>query len=156
MSKLDENLGYFSRQQCSVQWQSFLNAFAGEFGQQIPVAELRVLMSRLGVSMAQNMIAPAGVTMAELEQSINDIWFEMSWGWVSLIEKDSGLYIEHHVSPLQSAFGADALAWTPAILEGIYAHWFAMLGAGSDLQLTQFEPAQPDSMVIVFRFGRAA
>ncbi len=57
--------------------------------------------------------------------------------------------------PLQGAFGEQALVWSPAILEGIYAHWFAAMGAGSQLQLIQFEPAQVDTMLIVFKFGKA-
>lgn len=156
MGDLDANLEYFARQQCSVQWSAFLAAFSNEFGQQIPVAELRVLMSRLGKSMAQSVPAPVGNTIAELEEAINDIWFDMNWGWARLVEKDTGLFIEHHAAPLQGAFGEQALAWSPAILEGMYAHWFSAMGAGAALQLTQLEPAKPNSMLIVFRFGRAA
>lgn len=154
MNDLEENMAYFGRRQCSEQWQVFLNAFAGEFGQQIPVAELRVLMARLGTSMAQSLPAPIGNTIAELEESINSIWFDMDWGWVRLTEKDDGLFIEHHLAPLQGAFGEDALAWSPAILEGIYAHWLTILGAGPALQLTQAHPAKPGDLSIVFRFGR--
>lgn len=156
MNDLDENLAYFARQQCSAQWQVFLKAFAGEFGQQIPVAELRVLMARLGASMAQSIPAPVGNTIAELEESINAIWFDMDWGRVSLDEKEDGLFIEHHLAPLQGAFGEDALAWSPAILEGIYAHWLSVLGADSALQLSQVQPAKPDNLLIVFRFGRSS
>jgi hypothetical protein len=156
MNKLEDSLDYFARQQCSTQWGAFLAAFASEFGQQIPVAELRVLMARLGNAMAQSIPVPAGNTIAELEESINDVWFDMDWGWTRLVEKDTGLFIEHHVAPLQGAFGDQALAWSPAILEGIYAHWFSTMGAASALQITQVEPALPDTMLIVFRFGRAA
>ncbi len=156
MSVLEENLGYFTQQQCSTQWKGFLRAFASEFGQQIPVAELRVLMARLGASMAKSVSMPAGDTLAELEESINAIWYDMDWGWVKLIEKNDGLFIEHHVSPLQVAFGDEALAWSPAILEGAYAHWFAAISANSALQLMQVEPAQPNGMLIIFRFGRTS
>ncbi len=156
MDKLEVNLDYFARQQCSIQWGAFLAAFAGEFGEQIPVGELRVLMARLGKSMAENMPMPAGNTIAELAESINDVWFEMNWGRVDLVEKEDGLFVEHHLAPLQGAFGDEALAWSPAILEGIYAHWFSAMGASSALQLTQVEPVLPDSLLIVFRFGRAA
>ena len=156
MNVLEENLGYFAKQRCSVQWQVFLNAFATEFGQQIPAAELRVLMARLGTSMAQGIDAPTGNTIAELEESINSIWFDMDWGWVSLVEKEDGLYIEHHVAPLLAAFGEEALSWSPAILEGVYAHWLSALGAGSELRISQVQPAKPDNLLLVFRFGRTA
>ena len=156
MGDLNENLAYFARQQCSVQWSAFLAAFSSEFGQQIPVAELRVLMARLGKSMAQSVPAPVGNTIAELEDAINDIWFDMDWGWVKLVEKETGLFIEHRAAPLQGAFGEQALAWSPAILEGIYAHWFSLMGGNPALQLTQVEPAKPDDLLIVYRFGRAA
>lgn len=155
MSVLEEDLGYFTQQQCSTQWQVFLRAFANEFGQQIPVAELRVLMARLGVSMAQSLETPTGDTLAKLEESINAIWFDMDWGWVKLTEKSDGLFIEHHVAPLLGAFGKDALAWSTAILEGIYAHWFSAISGNSALQLTQVEATQPNSLSIAFRYGRA-
>lgn len=154
MTDLEQNLAYFARQQSSTQWQIFLSAFANEFGQQIPVAELRVLMARLGTSMAQSIPTPVGNTVAELEESINSIWFDMDWGWVTLEEKNDGLFIAHRVSPLQGAFGEAALPWSPAILEGIYAHWFSIISAGSALQLSQVEPAQANQHLIIFRFGR--
>lgn len=156
MNDAEENLGYFARQQCSIQWQVFLSAFASEFGQQIPVAELRVLMARLGTSMAQSISTPSGDTIAELEDSINSIWFDMDWGWVSLVEKNDGLFIEHHVAPLQCAFGEDALSWSPAILEGIYAHWFSIISGDSRLKLAQVEPEQHSDFLLVFRLGQSA
>lgn len=154
MEKLEVSLDYFTRQQRSTQWGAFLAAFASEFGQQIPVAELRVLMVRLGTSMAKGIAAPAGDTIAQLEDSINSIWFAMDWGWVSLVEKNDGLYIEHHAAPLLGAFGEEGLSWSSAILEGIYAHWLSTLGAGSELRISQVQPAAPDSLLLVFRFGR--
>lgn len=154
--KLEGSLEYFTRQQRSTQWGTFLAALASEFGQQIPVAELRVLMSRLGKSMAETLPIPVGNTVADLEKSMNVIWFDMNWGWVNLIERNTGLFVEHYAAPLQGAFGKQALAWSPAILEAIYAHWFVAMGAGSELQLTQLELEQPDAMHIVFRFGRSA
>lgn len=156
MSVLESNLEYFVQQQCSDQWQVFLGAFAAEFGQQIPVAELRVLMARLGASMAQSMTVPAGNSISELEASINSIWLNMNWGWVALSEKDDGLYIEHHVSPLLGAFGEAALAWSPAILEGVYGHWLSALGASPELSISQVQPAKADKLLLVFRFGRVA
>jgi hypothetical protein len=155
MNVLEENLGYFAQQQCSTQWRAFLTAFAVEFGQQIPVAELRVLMARLGSSMAQNMRTPSGNTIAELETSINTIWLEMNWGRAKLTEKADGLFIEHYVAPLQTAFGEQALTWSPAILEGIYAHWFSVISANPALQLVQADAAKPNDFLITFRFGRA-
>lgn len=155
MNYLEENLDYFARQHCSIQWSAFLAAFASELGAQIPANELRVLMARLGNFMAQNLGTPSGNTIAELEASINSIWFDINWGWVRLVEKNDGLFIEHHAAPLQSAFGEDALAWSPAILEGVYAHWFSVISAGSALRLTQAEPAERNKLLQVFRFGRS-
>lgn len=155
MADSGENLRYFARQQCSGQWQIFLAALANELGQQVPANELRVLMSRLGKLMAQALPAPAGNTIAELEDSINKIWFDMDWGWIRLVEKSDGLYIEHHAAPLHCAFGEMALAWSPAILEGIYGHWLSQLSFGSALQLTQVDAAEPGSMLQVFRYGKS-
>lgn len=155
MNEFDGNLRYFSRQQCSVQWQAFLSAFSAELGQQVPANELRVLMTRLGHFMAQSLPAPSGNTVAELEASINAIWFDMNWGWISLVEKKDELHIEHHAAPLQAAFGADALAWSPAILEGIYARWLSALSGSQALKLTQVGNAVPDSMTLAFRYGKS-
>lgn len=154
MNDAGENLRYFTRQQCAAQWQAFLAAFASELGQQIPANELRILMGRFGKFMAQSLPMPSGTTLDDLEASINTIWFNINWGWVKLNEKDDGLYIEHHAAPLQAAFGAEALEWSPAILEAIYAHWLSTISASSSLQLTQAEPAKADSMLLVYRYGR--
>lgn len=155
MNDAEASLAYYARQQCSSQWFAFLGAFAEEFGQQIPVAELRVLMARLSRSMAKHIPAPSGSTIEELEESINTIWFNMDWGWVRLTEKDDGLFVEHHASPTMHTFGEDALAWSPALLEGIYADWFAAIGGkDSPLRLTQVEPLQVGDAALVFRYGR--
>jgi len=154
MDNLEEGQKYIARRQISAQWQPFLTAFSIEFGQQIPIAELRVLMARLGKSMAEKLPMPAGNTIAALEESINAIWLEMDWGWVQLSEKNDGLFVEHHVAPLRTAFGEDALSWSPAILEGVYEHWFSVIGAGSQLQLTQVKTNGADNQLLVFRFGR--
>ena len=156
MTKLEQNLAYFSKQQCSSQWGAFLTAFGTEVGQKAPISEMRALMLRLGISMAKNIPQPSGNTLNELESSINKIWFAMDWGWIELNEKESGLFIQHYAVPLHDSFGAAALAWSPAILEGIYSHWFANLGAGASLQISQFEEAHPDSSLIVFCLGRVA
>lgn len=148
------NLDYFAKQHCSVQWRAFLTAFAGELGQQIPVGELRTLMGRLGRSMARSGAMPQGNTMAELEASINQILFDMSWGWVALVEKNDGLYIEHHAAPLQQAFGDEALPWSSAILEGMYAHWFSVISGDPSLKLVQVGFEKPENLLLVFRFGR--
>lgn len=154
MNIQEGNLRYFTKRQCSTQWQAFLAAFASELEEQVPANELRVLMGRLGKFMAQSLPAPSGDTLAELETSINAIWFNMNWGWVTLVEKNDGLYIEHHAAPLQAAFGEKALAWSPAILESIYGHWFSAISDSDALQLSQAGPAQPDGMLLTFRFGR--
>ena len=148
------SLDYFTKQQCSVQWRAFLGALSSELGAQIPADELRVLMARLGKSMAQSIPAPTGNTIEELTKSINSIWFDINWGWVDLIERDNGLFIEHHVAPLLEAFGEEALIWSPAILEGVYAHWFAEISSNPALQLTQVEPMKPGKVLLLFRFGR--
>lgn len=155
MNDIETSLAYYARQHCSMQWFAFLGAFAEEFGPQIPAAELRVLMARLGRSMAKRISAPSGNTVEELEDSINGIWFNMDWGWVKLTEKDDGLFVEHHASPTMDAFGEDALAWSPALLEGIYADWFAAIdGKDSPLCLTQVEPLQGGDVALAFRYGR--
>lgn len=156
MDSLETGQKYIAQRQICNQWQPFLSAFSMEFSQQIPIAELRVLMIRLGKLMAEKLPMPAGNTLASLEESINAIWLDMDWGWVQLSEKNEGLFIDHHVSPLCVAFGAEALSWSSAILEGVYQYWFAAIGAGTQLQLTQVSADGVDHQLLVFCFGRPA
>lgn len=154
MNEIETALGYHAAQQCSRQWNAFLQALAAEFQGKIEEGELRSLMRRIGDAMAKTLVLTPGDSLQELESSINSVWYGMDWGWVRLKEMQNYLCIEHHASPLRKAFGEAAFSWTPAVLEGIYAHWFSALGADSSLQLKQFGSPAGIEQPIEFRFGK--
>ena len=53
-----------------------------------------------------------------------------------------------HPGPLRTAFGEDASAWSPALLEGIYAQWFEALGMDSTLRLSQRGDENADCVLV--------
>ena len=154
MNDIEAGLEYHAAQQCSRQWNAFLQALAAEFQGKIDEAELRALMRRIGDTMAKNMVLSPGDSIQELESAINSVWYGMDWGWVRLKEMQNYLSIEHHASPLRKAFGEPAFSWTPAVLEGIYAHWFSALGADSSLRLKQFGSPESPGQPLEFHFGK--
>lgn len=154
MNDIETCLEYHATQQCARQWNAFLLALAAEFQGKIEEAELRALMRRIGDTVARTLALNPGDSLQELESSINSVWFGMDWGWVRLKEMQNYLSIEHYASPLRKAFGEEALSWTPALLEGIYAYWFSTLGADSSLRLRQFGAPGGIGQPIEFRFGK--
>jgi hypothetical protein len=119
---------YLLERQISTQWRGVLAALADEFEAQIGRNELRQLMNRIGRRFAEAHPLPACESVADLVDSLNALWRETDWGFVSLAEEPEYLSITHYCAPLR-AFGASALAWTPAFLEGAYQHWLGALGA---------------------------
>lgn len=151
----EASLAYYSQQQCSEQWRVFITALADELTAQMALAERRQLMHALGERMATKLTHSNVNTLAELEKSINELWSQMQWGYVSLYEQADSIGLTHFCSPLRHAFGADAMQWAPALLQGVYARWFSAFGAGDDLQLRQVAPAQGGDDAIEFKLGRA-
>ncbi|QHI98930.1 cellulose synthase [Xylophilus rhododendri] len=133
---------YFAELQCSRQWKGFLRALSEEFAQQLPEAELRNLMHRLGTRFAQAEALPACRTLDELQLAMGRVWVAQDWGWVALQEVQGSLRIQHYCAPLFTALGTLATAWAPAFLEGVYQEWFRQSQAGG-LQVRQV--AGPDA-----------
>lgn len=135
---MDTNLtNYVQQRQCAKQWQPFLAALASEFSAQLPEAELRILMQRIGAQYATRSPLPECDTLEALEQALNQCWSEQDWGWVELSEQTDHLRIAHHLSPLHAAFGEQSADWSPAFLEGAYQAWLQQLGMGDTLSITQ-------------------
>jgi hypothetical protein len=148
------NINYYAEQQCSIQWRAFLTAFAKEFSERGEASDLRNLMHRLGRSMAASFSVAEGGTLSGLEESMNRVWFDLNWGWVRLSEQTDCLLLEHNAAPLKVAFGEDALTWTPALLEGIYAQWFETLGVDKSLKLTQRGAALEGGQLLEFQLKK--
>jgi hypothetical protein len=144
---------YLVDRQCSRQWKGFLNAMAEEFATQLPEADLRALMQRIGVRFADQSELPPCQTLDDLQFAMSKVWVSLDWGWVTIDEEGSFLRIRHNCAPLRAAFGQNALVWTPAFLEGVYQRWFQMLGSSSELGLTQV--SEPDALgCIEYRLSR--
>ena len=156
MQQISEaSLIYYARRQCSEQWRVFLTVLAEELSTQLEDHDRRQFMRGLGQRMAAKLPHPNLSTLAELESAINQLWEQMEWGYVRLREAEGFVAITHYCAPLRAAFGRASLPWTSALLEGTYAHWFEVFGAGGDLQLLQISMPRGSDDAIEFRLGRA-
>jgi hypothetical protein len=138
----------------SRQWDLFLHTFASEFSREAAPDELRGLMRRLGASMAGSLPFDAGDSIPGFEAAANRHWSAMQWGWCQLSELADGLLIEHYAAPLAAAFGESSLAWSSALLEGVYAEWLKSLGSPASLSLAPYGEADATGRVLRFRLGR--
>jgi len=144
-------LDYLLARQISPQWRGMLAALAEEFEAQIGHVELRQLMYRVGCRFAAAHTLPPCGSTADLANALNARWQEADWGYVELSDEPEYLRIAHCCAPLL-AFGASALSWTPAFLEGVYQTWLTALGADglSVAQVGEFD----ERATLEFRLGR--
>ncbi len=147
-------LSYYQEQQCARQWQAFLQAFSSEFAAKADPAELRGFMYELGWRMAQQFEVKDGSSLQALQACMNQVWSELNWGWVEIQEEADALVLSHYSAPLSAAFGATALTWTPALLEGVYAQWFDALGMDKSLRLMQKAQADEDGLQLVYELKK--
>ena len=148
------NAKYYENQQCSIQWRAFLKAFSAEFASKGDVKDLRAFMHQLGRTMASEFSIGDGSSLLALEAGMNHVWAVLNWGWAEVIEETDSLVIAHHSSPLKVAFGADALEWSPALLEGIYSQWFDGLGMDKALRLTQRGAVLENGQLFVYELKK--
>lgn len=147
-------LSYYQDQQCAKQWQAFLLAFSSEFAAKADPAELRGFMYELGWRMAQQFEVKDGSSLQALQDCMNQVWASLNWGWVEIQEEADALVLSHYAAPLSAAFGAHALAWSPALLEGVYAQWFEALGMDKSLRLAQKKAADDDGLLLVYELKK--
>ncbi|MBC3863285.1 cellulose synthase [Undibacterium jejuense] len=145
---------YYENQQCSIQWKAFLKAFSVEFASKGDTSDLRTFMHQLGRTMALEFSIGDGSSLLSLEAGMNKIWSDLNWGWVEIIEEVDSLIIAHHASPLKVAFGNEALSWSPALLEGIYAQWFDGLGMDKSLRLSQRDNVLEEGQLFVYQLKK--
>lgn len=146
-------LDYFAARQCPAQWKGFLHATANELANRFTPEDLRVVMHGIGGRFAAEIDLPDSNTIPDMQAAMSAVWQRLDWGWVELEEQSGSLQLIHHCAPLHAAFGDDALAWTPAFLEGAYQQWFRQLGASDVLRVRQVAPAT-STQGIVLRFGK--
>jgi hypothetical protein len=108
-------------------------------------------MQRVGRRFAAAHPLPPCATTPELGAALNAIWNDVDWGFVEVGDEPDYLRIVHCCPPLL-AFGANALPWSPAFLEGAYQEWLSALGAQglSVVQAGEFD----ESAAVEFRLGR--
>ena len=156
MSDVDKgSLSYFLDGACDRQWHAFLAGIAGELSDSRSPADLRTLFLAVGRRMARS--SPfSGGTLRDLELHVNAHCAQVRWGLCRFSEHQDHIEIVHSASPLRAAFGAAALTWTPAILEGMYTEWLNMAGAGGGLRLYQVGGVEGAADSVRFRLAAAA
>ena len=153
--KIDNLQDYFRGQQVSLQWLPILRALAFEMSANAQGKELRQLFFKVGEHFANDTEERFQdvQTLAQLEESLNDFWSQINWGWVDLKEGKSYIEIAHQAAPLAEAFGNDALEWSVGLLEGFYQSVFKVLGA-SETMVVQGIGESSNGMDIRLHFGR--
>jgi hypothetical protein len=139
-------------QHLSPQWRGLLRALAAEFEAQLSRDELRQLMFRIGERFAADQPLAACNSTAELADALNARWAPIQWGRAELAEEVDHLRIIHYGAPLR-AFGDEALAWTPAFLQGCYQAWLDAMGA-AQLDVVEGD-VHDDGFAIEFHLARA-
>jgi len=148
------SLRYLMARGAEAQWRDFLRAMAAELSIQLSPAELRRTFHNMGRRMAQASPLDA-LTLPSFEQRANDWLLERGWGWLRIDDGDEWLDLMHACGPLRAAFGDDAMRWTSALFEGLYAGWLRQAGAGEDLEVRQIGGASGTCDVLQFRFAHS-
>jgi hypothetical protein len=146
---------YFKGQQVSLQWLPVLRAMALELSANADAKDLRILFSKIGdrfAKEAQDCFQDIQ-TLTQLEESLNDFWSRINWGWVDLAEVQGGIDITHQAAPLAEAFGDETLEWSSGLLEGFYQCVFNLLDTSNTMAVRSIDDAT-DGMTIRLRFGR--
>ncbi|WP_147376928.1 cellulose biosynthesis protein BcsD [Noviherbaspirillum saxi] len=146
---------YFRTQQVPLQWLPILRAMAIEMSAYADAKDLHHLFFNIGERFAKNAEShfQGMQSLDQLEESLNDFWSRLNWGWVDLNELKGYIDITHQAAPLAEAFGDEALGWSVGFLEGFYQTVFAVLGA-SNKMVVRSTGDIVDGMELRLRFGR--
>lgn len=128
---------YLSQQSYSPAWAFFLVPLTRELLSHVSAAEMRGLARSAGLRAAVELPLPECESLAQMEAVANDYWAQLGWGVASFSEHADHLAIEHSLAPLGATLGHESMEWAGGFLEGVYQEWFAMLGAGDELQVRQ-------------------
>ncbi|WP_119153334.1 cellulose biosynthesis protein BcsD [Caldimonas tepidiphila] len=144
---------YLSEQQCALQWRSFLATLGQTLLERLGPVELRALMQCVGERFAREHPLRGCDTLDDLELALSEVWVGLNWGWATVEETEDCLVIRHQCAPLAAAFGAPALAWSAAFLQGAYQAWLGQLGAGSELAVHP-GASDPQGLSLEFQLRR--
>lgn len=148
---------YVRGQQISLQWLPVLRAMATEMSEHSETSDLRNLFFKIGWRFGkdtEHLFGEVG-SLQQLEESLNDFWSRINWGWVKLTEAKGHIDIAHQTAPLAEAFGDEALGWSVGLLEGFYQSIFGVLGANEAMVCRSVDGASA-GMDVQLRFGHPA
>lgn len=142
MSDLDaarrRSLAYFDSTHCASQWNDVLRLLLDELYAAGGERDAGVFLRHIGARMASELMLPDQQTLEGLERTLNELWRERDWGWVSLTAGETRLTIEHGAYPVaghseaERARGARAAS---ALLAGAYGVWLEHQGGDSSVPL---------------------
>ena len=150
----DNFKNYFRSQQVSLQWLPVLRALALELSSTFDAASLRQILFKVGERFAKDVEErfQEVQSLAELQESLNEFWAQLNWGWVQFAEVKGAIEIEHQALPLAEALGDDSLVWSVGLMEGFYQTVFSVLGAGDSMKVRAVDEACID-MTALLRFS---
>ena len=147
------SLDYFLSRPVDAQWAGFLAVLGEELGAQMPAHETKAFFAVLGRRWARRMPLPAGGDLKALEKSANAVFSTCGWGLVRVRDLGNCVEFQHSCAPLRSAFGIEAMSWTPGFLEGIYQEWLREQGASQGLVLRLVGRAEGAADTLRFRLA---
>ena len=114
-----------------------LRALGEVLRDQVDTAQLRALAYIAGQSLATvHRLGPCE-TLADVEEEANKVLLKLDWGWLRIESRAEYVQFTHGCPPLRGWFGAEGMAWSGALFEGVFAEWLRGLGAGEQLDLRQ-------------------
>lgn len=149
------SLEYFLSRPVDARWAGLLQALAEELAGQMPQPEIKAFFAVLGRRWAQKMPLPKSADLKDFEREANAVFAACEWGWLRIRDLGNCIEFQHSCAPLRAAFGAEAMGWTPGLLEGLYEEWLRDLGAGKGLVLRQVGRAEGPADTLRFRLAAA-
>lgn len=138
------------RQHEGRQWQTLVQALAGEILTSAGPADAQAFFRHIGNSLARSQPIAEQATLQSLEQELNRIWSQLDWGWVSLQHEGNSLRITHGAYPQLDEM-RDWLPILKVILEGCYQSWLTQ--QGGEVSLTVTCTAQEDDTLVLYCRG---
>jgi hypothetical protein len=130
-----------------------LRALGEVLRDQVDTAQLRALAYIAGQSLATvHRLGPCE-TLADVEEEANKVLLKLDWGWLRIESRAEYVQFTHGCPPLRGWFGAEGMAWSGALFEGVFAEWLRGLGAGEQLDLRQVGDAVGADDVLCFRLA---
>lgn len=154
MSESDAVRAWLARRAVAPQWRGFLRALLDTFDAHLDRAARDALLRSVGARLAAATPLPPCDSLVMLEARMNEALAAMDWGYCTLaVAADGGaLQVGHAAAPLAASAGDPGGEWIGAVLEGLYAGWFAAQPGGEPGVPARVTAAEPGR--ILLRYGR--